>query len=122
MLIFNLKKEWFNKIKNGKKTHEYRLQTKYWIKRLSGVLINQKIAKEFCICTEIGETYITQGKYYKDGGLIKFACGYPKRTEKEKWLTAKIINISTNIDGRETDLEIDEPVFDIEFKLVKLEE
>jgi len=34
MLIFNLKKEWFDKIKSGEKTHEYRLATDYWRKRI----------------------------------------------------------------------------------------
>lgn len=27
MLVFNLKKEWFEKIKSGEKTHEYNLRT-----------------------------------------------------------------------------------------------
>ena len=35
MLTFNLKKEWFDKIKSGEKTHEYRLATDYWRKRIS---------------------------------------------------------------------------------------
>ncbi|CDE59261.1 uncharacterized protein BN657_01508 [Fusobacterium sp. CAG:439] len=34
MLTFNLKKEWFEKIKSGEKTHEYRLANNYWNKRL----------------------------------------------------------------------------------------
>ena len=34
MLIFNLKKEWFEKIKSGEKTHEYREVKEYWFKRL----------------------------------------------------------------------------------------
>ena len=34
MLTFNLKKEWFEKIKSGEKTHEYRLYNSYWEKRL----------------------------------------------------------------------------------------
>ena len=34
MLTFNLKKVWFDKIKSGEKTHEYREMTDYWIKRI----------------------------------------------------------------------------------------
>ena len=33
MLTFNLKKEWFEKIKSGEKTHEYREVKPYWTKR-----------------------------------------------------------------------------------------
>ena len=32
---FNLKKEWFYKIKNEKKTHEYREFKPYWNKRIN---------------------------------------------------------------------------------------
>ena len=34
MLTFNLKKEWFEKIKSGEKTHEYREVKPYWFRRL----------------------------------------------------------------------------------------
>ena len=34
MLTFNLKKQWFDKIKSGEKTHEYREVKPYWTKRL----------------------------------------------------------------------------------------
>lgn len=34
MLTFNVKKEWFEKIKSGEKTHEYREVKPYWINRL----------------------------------------------------------------------------------------
>ena len=34
MLIFPLKKEWFEKIKNGTKTIEYREVKPYWSKRI----------------------------------------------------------------------------------------
>ena len=34
MLTFNLKKEWFDKIKSGEKTHEYREVKDYWTDRL----------------------------------------------------------------------------------------
>lgn len=38
MLTFNLKKEWFEKIKSGEKTHEYREVKDYW---------TDKFVKEF---------------------------------------------------------------------------
>lgn len=40
MLIFPLKKEWYEKIKRGEKTIEYREFKPYWIKRI------EKITKE----------------------------------------------------------------------------
>ena len=33
MLTFNLKKEWFEKIKSGEKTHEYREVKDFWTKK-----------------------------------------------------------------------------------------
>lgn len=119
MLTFNLKKEWFEKIKSGEKTHEYREQTKYWIKRISNLFINAEVKRQFLISIETGFTFESKQKYLKDKGIIIFACGYPKKENKAKRLLAKIKNIRTNIDGNESDLEINEPVFDIEFELIK---
>lgn len=33
-LLLQLKKEWFNKISSGEKTHEYREFKEHWIKRI----------------------------------------------------------------------------------------
>lgn len=55
-LVLNLKKEYFNDIKNGIKKEEYREVKPYWEKRL------------------VGKSY--------DKIIIKM--GYPKATEKEK--------------------------------------
>lgn len=35
-VFLNLKKKWFEKIKSGDKTHEYRLASSHWEKRLRG--------------------------------------------------------------------------------------
>lgn len=45
MLTFNLKKQWFNKIKSGEKTHEYRVVKKDWQER-ELLLKNLNILKE----------------------------------------------------------------------------
>lgn len=119
MLTFNLKKEWFNKIKSGEKIFEYRQQSKYWIKRLSNLFVSYKVKRYFIFSVECGQTFESKQKYLTNKGLISFACGYPKKEDKEKFLFAKIKNIRTNINGRQTDLEIDEPVFEIEFELIK---
>lgn len=43
MITFNLKKEWFYKIKSGIKTHEYRELKTYWVKRITSLHVNSTI-------------------------------------------------------------------------------
>lgn len=104
MLTFNLKKEWFEKIKSGEKTHEYREKSNYWYCRLF----------DYWYKTEYNEPF---------GGkeTICFACGYPKKDDKEKRLYAKIKSVTITY-GKYTDLKIDKPVYDIEFELIKEEQ
>lgn len=92
MLTFNLKKEWFDKIKNDEKTHEYRLYTDYWVNRL----LYRKLP---CPCF--------------------FACGYPSKFDKTRRLNAIIKNISAIKNGLKTDLKTPKTVLDIEFELIK---
>ena len=40
MLTFNVKKEWFEKIKSGEKTHEYREVKDYWTNRFAKEFFN----------------------------------------------------------------------------------
>lgn len=97
MLTFNVKKEWFEKIKSGEKTHEYRRMTPYWRARIYNAIEKDKDFSLQC----------------------KFFCGYPKADDKEKILLADIIKITQHVHGLDTDLKIYEPVFDIEFELIK---
>ena len=106
MLTFNLKKQWFDKIKSGEKTHEYRECKKYWRDRL----------------------YYFENTYegiYKDALWRKcpqevccFKLGYPKPAETDKILYGKVKSIKV-INGKNTDLAIDKDVYDIEFELIK---
>lgn len=98
MLTFNLKKQWFDKIKSGEKTHEYREVKPYWTKRF----------KKY--------TWLPPFNPYGDI-FIEFVLGYAKKDEKEKRIKAKIKTISI-INGKNTDLAIDKDVYDIEFELV----
>lgn len=93
MLTFNLKKEWFEKIKSGEKTHEYREYNDYWITRINNVLLKDKEP------------------------LCCFACGYPSKDDKTKRLYGKITNVQI-IEGKHSDLKIDKLVFNIWFELV----
>lgn len=89
MLIFHLKKKWFDKIKSGEKTHEYRVYNDYWKTR-----INNFLAKK---------------DYF-----IGFMSGYKAITE-DNLIKAIIKTISVR-DGNNTDLKYNGKVFDIEFK------
>lgn len=93
MLVFQLKKEWYEKIKNGEKTVEYREVKDYWTKRIKNVV--QEL--------NLGE----KPKCY-------FQLGYNPDTK----LKATILKVE-RVDGKNTDLKIDKPVYAIHFKLEK---
>ena len=95
MLTFNVKKEWFEKIKSGEKTHEYREYKPYWEKRLC------KRMEDYTIC---------------------FACGYPRKNDNQRRLYAKLKAVYYLNSGLYTDLKINKPVYDIEFELIKGDE
>jgi len=112
MLTFNLKKEWFEKIKSGEKTHEYREVKPYWTKRIEN---------------EIGKNegwywafLIYQGKEVNKICFTEccFKCGYSKSTDMDKILYGKVKSIKI-VNGKNTDLAIDKDVYDIEFELIK---
>lgn len=111
MLTFNLKKEWFEKIKSGEKTHEYRVANDYWRNRLKylGIDRDSEEAEED-----------SDGVLY-DNPIVKFALGYPKADDKERTLLAKVKEMRV-IDGKNTDLKHNGKVFDIEFELIKEEQ
>lgn len=117
MLTFNLKKEWFEKIKSGERTHEYRIMSEYWNKRITNLFKKaHAIVALNILRRRISDGQITE--LYPDFE-IRFACGYPKKNDKEKFLKAKILLITCNVNGIDTDLKIDKPVYDIEFELIK---
>jgi len=43
MIVFNLKYEFYNMIKSEQKTHEYRLTSNFWNKRLKNLSVGDKI-------------------------------------------------------------------------------
>lgn len=102
MLTFNLKKEWFDKIKSGEKTHEYRVATSYWNVRLSYLM-----------------DIVNPSNYLRVTLPCVFCLGYPAREDSDRRIEARIIKISKLENGLNTDLKIDKPVYDIEFELIK---
>lgn len=107
MLTFNLKKEWFEKIKSGEKTHEYREVKPYWINRFKNY---------FKITDRDIEAMLHSGK----NQIILFAPHfvYFRRGYNGDKLLANVLSIRI-INGLNTDLKIDTDVFDIEFELIK---
>lgn len=93
MFVFNLKKEWFDKIKSGEKTHEYRKYNDYWKKRFDKYVWVERTECEFRL-------------------------GYPKNTEKDKILKG-LIKMIYVVNGEDTDLKCKGKVFDVEFKLLE---
>lgn len=92
MLIFPLKKQWYEKIKSGEKTVEYREVKDYWTKRLF---------------PDIPEDLVGEPRrcYLK--------LGYTKN-RLEAWITRIEV-----VDGKNTDLAIDKPVYAIHLADVK---
>ncbi|MBR3655259.1 MAG: hypothetical protein IKR34_02095 [Candidatus Gastranaerophilales bacterium] len=128
MLTFNLKKEWFEKIKSGEKTHEYRLAGDYWDKRVLNIIAKYEIDPEV---KELQYGYMKHciKPFYTNFSIpveipCCFALGYPKKNDKEKLLFGKItrINLSNNkVSNLNCDLKTDKPVYDFKFELIKEE-
>lgn len=113
MLIFHLKKKWFNLIKEGKKAHEYRICNDYWLNRISRALEKHN-AKH----NNRAVAYFTHRVDVVKSMKVKFCLGYPKKDDKDKILYAEVFSIS-EIDGINTDLKYNGKVFDIEFELLE---
>ena len=103
MLTFPLKKEWYEKIKSGEKTIEYREVKPYWTRRLERA--------EF----RGGNIYWEFNKtiFENFSAPCIFRLGYTKET-LEAWITKVEV-----VDGKDTDLHIDKPVYAIHFKDVR---
>jgi hypothetical protein len=110
MLSFPLKKEWYDKIKSGEKTVEYREVKPYWTRRI----MNFKFYwAQFIKPKDRGEWFRNfPTEFFSDCyPAIKAECllrhGYTGR-----YVTANITKIEV-VDGKETDLHIDKPVYAI---------
>lgn len=104
MLIFPLKKEWYEKIKSGEKTIEYWEAKPYWTYRIGNELKRQ------CAFAEDMELFYEFSRGHRID-IVNIDCvlrlGYTK-----KYMTATIETIEL-INGKDTDLHIDKPVYAI---------
>ena len=115
MLIFTLKKEWYEKIKNGEKTIEYREVKPYWNLRINKEFNiyqfpRDKLFRDKCAIRSLGLfTDFEYGLKVANHPLpkCKLRLGYTN-----EYLVANIKMIEV-IDGKNTDLHIDKPVYAI---------
>ena len=121
MLIFPLKKEWYEKIRSGEKRIEYREVKPYWEKRIYsdvknflGALFGANIKQEKVSFRRYLELIDNLPLVPKDGIMpngdtwkSKLRLGYTNR-----YMTANITKIEV-VDGKDTDLHIDTPVYAI---------
>ena len=102
MLTFPVKKEWYEKIKSGEKTIEYREVKPYWTKRfINAGCENNKGDIELLLKGEIVCLHPIISP------ICKLRLGY-----SNTYMEAKIKNISI-VDGKSSDLHIDKPVYAI---------
>ena len=94
---------WFDEIKSGRKTHEYRAFSEFWIKRLTCDWRRDEYVFLRFACRPTFKI-----KHYD---LIEFQHAYRKNPER---MTFLVKNITVKMSGVNTDLKCDGPVFDIE--------
>lgn len=99
-----VKGEWFDKIKSGEKTHEFRERNRYWDQRL-GIDVYCHEVKDSTDPLERASA--RQSMRYK---AVRFRRGYAKDAERMLF-SIKSIGI---VNGLHTDLHTDDVVFDIE--------
>lgn len=110
MLIFPLKKEWYEKIKRGEKTIEYREVKPYWTKRINkykdwwSQFLPPKDRSVFCASFP---TVFHSRTNPGENAQCLLRCGYTYQCT-----LANITKIEI-VDGKDTDLHIDKPVYAI---------
>lgn len=121
MLIFPLKKEWYEKIKSGEKTIEYREVKPYWIKRIV------KACQEWN-CQNKNVSVRCEGVFFLKTALVTekiyfikpMPCFLQLGYKSETRLKAIITKIEI-VDGKDSDLHIDKPVYAIHLTDVREE-
>ena len=107
MLIFPLKKQWYDKIKSGEKTVEYREVKPYWTDRI--------------FCEYPKGLRINAMRVLRSKGAEGENCNIPCRLRlgyTKHFMTATITKIAM-VDGKDTDLHIDKSVYAIHLNDVK---
>lgn len=114
MLIFPLKKQWYEKIKSGEKTVEYREVKLYWIKRINKLIQQHNYIHDYNAVDFSKVNALTKNVIFKIPMRCYLQLGYNPDTR----LKADITKIET-INGKDTDLAIDKPVYAIHLGNIK---
>ena len=118
MLIFPLKKHWYEKIKSGEKTVEYREMKIYWIKRICNATQEWNYQNNYTSVIFESETNEEVKGITKMTFIKKMPCilqnGYNPKTR----LKADISKIEV-VNGKYTDLAIDKSVYAIHLSNVR---
>lgn len=107
-LTFNLKKEWYEKIRSGKKTIEYREVKPYWTRRFASLVGDGETEAHFL------QRKFTPNMCFYDRRKCKLRLGYTKH-----YMSAEIRYIEFIANGRDTDLHTDAPVYAIHLANVR---
>ena len=130
MLLFRLKKVWFDKILVGEKTHEYRESKPSWDKKIYNAILKgikdedaKEVEKWFLKCSIFCEK---KSDFAIPVSIpICFTSGYPASNNKNRiiYAKAKTIRLLTRkIDCINTDLGSENPTYDIEFKILNYDD
>ena len=104
MLIFTLKKEWYEKIRRGEKTVEYREVKPYWTKRLKNEFRDmERWGINFFYRNKPGDSL----RCHSAEHICVLRNGYTQNK-----MVAKIEMVAV-VNGKDTDLAIDAPVYAI---------
>ncbi len=95
MLIFPLKKEWYDKIRSGEKRIEYREVKPYWRRRLNTALTEKEVIKLHFFRKTLKELSVP----------CVLRLGYTSRR-----MSAVITKIEV-VNGKDTDLHVNNPVY-----------
>jgi len=118
MLIFPLKKEWYEKIKSGEKKVEFREVKLYWIKRITNAVQDWNYKNNY------GSVMFESSPGAEIKGITKMTfikqmpCILQNGYNPSKKLQAFIKKIEV-VDGKDTDLAIGKPVYAIHLADVK---
>ncbi len=113
MLIFPLKKQWYEKIKSGEKTIEYREVKLYWIKRITKIVQQHNYIHDYRACFFEINTPVNNILFN-----IPMRCYLQLGYNPDTRLSAEITLIEI-VNGKDTDLAIDKPVYAIHLADVK---
>lgn len=94
-LTLSLKKQWFDKIKDGTKKEEYRETSAYWTTRLLtfsfGELCKKSTKSAYSMChfSNWVSHHVNNGEWAKHFDRLVFTLGYPKAGDTERRLEFK---------------------------------